>query len=151
MLNLTSFFFTAKRSQKEGKCAIEFPDFHLWHILILILIVNICKIKRKLFVSCLFQAAAKVSAHSYHSPIDHLGATQHIWKEHKFYAKSKVTSMNEMMLKPRQRPKIPPREERNSTGPILMPLSSSAENLYLTSNRSLMKITHDSLLAKEDV
>ena len=36
--------------------------------------------------------------------------------------------MNEMMLKSRQRPKIPPREEKNSTGPILMLLSSSGQD-----------------------
>ena len=58
--------------------------------------------------------------------------------------------MNEMMLKPRQRPKIPPREEKNSTGPILMLRSSSLERLFIKKEYRYL-LTHDSVLAKEDV
>ena len=36
-----------------------------------------------------------------------------------------MISRKEMMLKPRKRPKRPPREETNSTGPIEMLLSIS--------------------------
>ena len=73
--------------------------------------------------------------------------------------------MNEMILKPRQRPKRPPREEKNSTGPILMLLSSSGKDQSSTFNlsrnkgsficsfnaNSIFRFTHDSLLAKVDV
>ena len=64
------------------------------------------------------------------------------------------------MLKPRKRPKSPPREAMKSTGPILMLLSNSGEfrrvkHLLLnhTSNHHEEKVlpTHDSLLAKEDI
>ena len=76
------------------------------------------------------------------------------------------TSINEMMLNPRQRPKSPPREERNSTGPILMLLSSSGQDQSSTFYLSkicfgiitqeirvccILRLTYDSLLAKEYV
>ena len=51
----------------------------------------------------------------------------------------KVTSMNDMTLKPRQRPKIPPREEINSTGPILMLLSSSGGGMSSTFRNNLFQ------------
>ena len=59
-----------------------------------------------------------------------------------------MISMKEMMLKPRQRPKSPPREAAKSTGPILMLLSSSV-NIMICN--VIFFVTHDSVLAKEDV
>ena len=59
-----------------------------------------------------------------------------------------MISMKEMMLKPRQRPKSPPREAAKSTGPILMLLSSSG-NIVMCN--VMFFLTHDSVLAKEDV
>ena len=56
------------------------------------------------------------------------------------------------MLKPRQRPKRPPREATKSTGPILM-LRSNSINTEM-SNFILkydVLLTHDGVLAKEDV
>ena len=50
--------------------------------------------KARLFVSCLFQSAAKVSAHSYHSPIDHLGTTNIYEKNTNFICKIK-SDLNE--------------------------------------------------------
>ena len=59
-----------------------------------------------------------------------------------------MISMKEMMLKPRQRPKSPPREAAKSTGPILMLLSSSVDIMM---PNIMFFLTHDSVLAKEDV
>ena len=53
------------------------------------------------------------------------------------------------MLNPRKRPKRPPREETNSTGPIEIPLSSSFEKKNILSKK--INLTRDSLLSKEDV
>ena len=56
-----------------------------------------------------------------------------------------------MILNPRQRPKSPPREATKSTGPILMLRSNSTkisdDRLYVLK----IHITHDSILAEEDV
>ena len=57
--------------------------------------------------------------------------------------------MKETMLNPRKRPKRPPREETNSTGPIEIPLSSSFEKKIF--NLIKINLTCDSLLSKEDV
>ena len=54
------------------------------------------------------------------------------------------------MLNPRQRPKSPPREAMKSTGPILMLRSSSLERLFIKKEYRYL-LTHDSVLAKEDV
>ena len=60
--------------------------------------------------------------------------------------------MKEMMLKPRQRPKRPPREATKSTGPILMLRSNS---LNTDMSNFILKydvlLTHDGVLAKEDI
>ena len=55
-----------------------------------------------------------------------------------------------MMLNPRQRPKSPPREAMKSTGPILMLRSSSLERAFMKKEYRYL-LTHDSVLAKEDV
>ena len=60
-----------------------------------------------------------------------------------------MISMKEMMLKPRQRPKSPPREAAKSTGPILMLLSSSVDDMIDVQFNVFL--THDSVFAKEDV
>ena len=88
------------------------------------------------------------------------------FEAHLVQSRWNFTSMNEMMLNPRQRPKSPPREERNSTGPILMLLSSSGQDQSSTFYLSkicfgiitqeirvccILRLTYDSLLAKEYV
>ena len=85
----------------------------------------------------------KVSEHPYHSPVDHLSIRRRLSRSEKMRCLrkcKKVTSMNDMMLKPRQRPKIPPREEINSTGPILILLSSSGGGLSSTCKNNLSQI-----------
>ena len=70
-----------------------------------------------------------------------------------------MISRKDMMLKPRQRPKRPPREAMKSTGPILMLLSISWRLGKLNSNYLIWKmwsfertiLTHHSVLAKEDI
>ena len=65
-----------------------------------------------------------------------------------------MISMKETMLQPRKRPKSPPREEMNSTGPIEMPLSSSfrkERSIEYASPIYYTYLTHDTLLSKEDV
>ena len=70
--------------------------------------------------------------------------------------------MNDRMLKPRQRPNSPPRDETNWTGPTRMLLSSSewCRQLTLVNSTSyeaclmlilMLLLTHDSLLSKKDV
>ena len=54
------------------------------------------------------------------------------------------------MLKPRKRPKSPPREAMKSTGPILMLLSNSKVEVRFYADEKTF-LTHDSLLAKKDV
>ena len=60
-----------------------------------------------------------------------------------------MISRKDMMLKPRQRPNRPPREATKSTGPILILLSNSSE--LEMENCHKIFLTHDSVLAKEDV
>ena len=50
-----------------------------------------------------------------------------------------MISKNEMMLNPRQSPKMPPREATKSTGPILMLLSSSVERLSCQDMKQIKK------------
>ena len=70
--------------------------------------------------------------------------------------------MNDRMLKPRQRPNSPPRDETNWTGRTRMLLSSSewCRQLTLVNSTSyeaclmfilMLLLTHDSLLSKKDV
>ena len=55
------------------------------------------------------------------------------------------------MLKPRKRPKSPPREAMKSTGPILMLLSNSKVEVRFCAADNETFHTHDSFLAKKDV
>ena len=61
--------------------------------------------------------------------------------------------MKETMLKPKKRPKSPPRLAMKSTGPILMLLSNSGEvrRDVIMKKRYFLVPTHHSLLAKEDI
>ena len=52
-----------------------------------------------------------------------------------------MISMKETVLNPRKRPKRPPREETNSTGPIEIPLSSSFEKKIFYLKKSISPVT----------